>query len=465
MLYVQNRTFDEIQIGDSASLVKTLTEKDIEVFAIMSGDINPAHLDKEYVKTDVFNKIIAHGMWGGSLLSTVLGTQLPGPGTIYLGQTLKFLHPIFVGDSVTVTVTVVKKNPNKFIVELDCNCTLPNKVVAITGVATVIAPTTKIKREKVALPEMILKEHRHAWYDYLMSLNKNFPKLKTAIVHPLDQESLEGAIASAESGIIDPVLIGPKEKINSLAKELNLNIDQYTIIDAKHSHAAVEISVSMVQKGEVEALMKGKLHTDELMEAVIDKKNGLRTARRISHIIALDAPNYPKPLFITDAAININPNLTDKVSIVQNAIDLFIGLKLGTPKVAIVSAVETVNQDIPSTLDATALCKMAERGQITGGILDGPLAFDNAISLESVKNKGIVSQVAGQADIIIVPDLESGNMLYKNMTYFSGIEAAGLVLGASVPIILTSRGSDIASRKVSCAMALIYKRNKESGVV
>lgn len=199
MLYVQNRTFDEIQIGDSASLVKTLTEKDIEVFAIMSGDINPAHLDKEYVKTDVFNKIIAHGMWGGSLLSTVLGTQLPGPGTIYLGQTLKFLHPIFVGDSVTVTVTVVKKNPNKFIVELDCNCTLPNKVVAITGVATVIAPTTKIKREKVALPEMILKEHRHAWYDYLMSLNKNFPKLKTAIVHPLDQESLEGAIASAES--------------------------------------------------------------------------------------------------------------------------------------------------------------------------------------------------------------------------------------------------------------------------
>lgn len=462
MLYIQNRTFDEIEIGDTASLARTLTEKDIEVFAIMSGDINPAHLDKEYVKTDVFHKIVAHGMWGASLLSTVLGTQLPGPGTIYLGQTLKFLHPVTIGDLLTVTVTVIKKNPNKCIVELDCTCTLANKIVAISGVATVVAPTTKVKREKVALPEMVLKEHRHVWYDYLMSLNKGFPLLKTAIVHPLDQESLEGAVVSAEAGIIEPILVGPKDKIAALAKELQLNISPYKIIDAKHSHDAVEISVDMAHKGEVEALMKGKLHTDELMEAVVDKKNGLRTGRRISHIIALDAPNYPKPLFITDVAINIRPNLADKVSIVQNAIDLFKGLRLGTPKVAIVSAVETVNENIPSTLDATALCKMAERGQITGGILDGPLAFDNAISPESVKNKGIVSQVAGEADIIVVPDIESGNMLYKNMTYFSGIEAAGLVLGASVPIILTSRGSDLASRKVSCAMALIYMRYKEA---
>lgn len=461
MLYIQNHTFDEIEIGDTASLARQLTEKDIEVFAIMSGDINPAHLDKEYVKTDVFHKIVAHGMWGGSLLSTVLGTQLPGPGTIYLGQTLKFLYPISVGDVVTVTVTVIKKNPSKFIIELDCACTLQNKKVAITGVATVVAPTTKVKREKVSLPEMVLKEHRHVWYDYLISLNKGFAPLKTAIVHPLDQESLEGAVAAAEEGIITPILVGPKDKIIALAKDLQIDISKYTIVEAKHSHSAAEISVEMARKGEVEALMKGKLHTDELMEMVVDKQKGLRTGRRISHIIALDAPNYPKPLFITDVAINIRPNLTDKVSIVQNAIDLFRALRLGTPKVAIVSAVETVNENIPSTLDATALCKMAERGQITGGILDGPLAFDNAISPESVKNKGIVSQVAGEADIIVVPDIESGNMLYKNMTYFSGIEAAGLVLGASVPIILTSRGSDLASRKVSCAMALIYMRYRE----
>ncbi len=461
MLYIQNRTFDEIEIGDSATLVRTLTEKDIEVFAIMSGDINPAHLDKEYVKTDVFHKIVAHGMWGGSLLSTVLGTQLPGPGTIYLGQTLKFLYPITVGDVVTVKVMVIKKNPNKFIIDLDCSCTLQNNKVAISGVATVVAPTTKIKREKVILPEMILKERKHVWYDYLMSINKDFPPLKVAVVHPLDKDSLEGAIIAAEEGIIIPYLVGSREKITALAKDLNLNLSNYPIIDAKHSHEAVELAVAMARKGEVEALMKGKLHTDELMEMVVDKQNGLRTGRRISHILAIDAPNYPKPLFVTDAAINIHPNLMDKVSIVQNAIDLFRSLKLGTPKVAIVSAVETVNQNIPSTLDATALCKMAERGQITGGILDGPLAFDNAISMESAKTKGIVSQVAGDADIIVVPDIESGNMLYKNMTYFSGIEAAGLVLGATVPIILTSRGSDSASRKVSCAMGLIYTRYKE----
>jgi len=461
MLYIQNHTFDEIEIGDSASLTRMLTEKDIEVFAIMSGDINPAHLDKEYVKTDVFHKIVAHGMWGGSLLSTVLGTQLPGPGTIYLGQTLKFLHPISVGDLVTVSVTVSKKNAAKFLIELDCKCTLQNNVVAITGVATVIAPTEKVKREKVILPEMVLKERKHTWYDYLMSLNKDFPPLKTAIVHPLDKESLEGAISAAQEGIITPVLVGPKDKIISLAKELGMDISGYEIVDAKHSHGAAEVSVAMAKKGEVEALMKGKLHTDELMELVVDKKIGLRTGRRISHIFAIDAPNYPKPLFVTDAAINIHPTLSDKVSIVQNAIDLFRALKLGTPKVAIVSAVETVNENIPSTLDATALCKMAERGQITGGILDGPLGFDNAISAESAKTKGIVSQVAGEADIIVVPDIESGNMLYKNMSYFSGIEAAGLVLGASVPIILTSRGSDSASRRVSCAMALIYMRFRE----
>jgi phosphotransacetylase/acyl dehydratase len=461
MLYIQNHTFDEIEIGDSASLVRALTEKDIEVFAIMSGDINPAHLDKEFVKTDIFKEIVAHGMWGGALLSTVLGTQLPGPGTIYLGQTLKFLKPITVGDIVTVTATVAKKDPSKRIVELDCSCSINKGDVAITGVATVIAPKKKVKREKVILPEMVLKERRHTWYDYLMSLNKDFPPLKTTVVCPQDKDSLEGAITSAEAGIIEPILIGQKDKITAVAKDMNVNLKNYKVVDVPHSHAAVEEAINMVHKGKAEALMKGKLHTDELMAGVVNKKTGLRTNRRISHILAIDAPNYPKPLFVTDAAINISPNLSDKVSIIQNAIDLFISLNLGTPKVALVSAVETVNQNIPSTLDATALCKMAERGQITGGILDGPLAFDNAISAESAKTKGIVSQVAGHADIIVVPDIESGNMLYKNMTYFSGIEAAGLVLGASVPIILTSRGSDSASRRVSCAMALIYTRYKE----
>lgn len=462
MQYIQNHTFDEIKVGDSAVLTRILTEKDIELFAIMSGDINPAHLDKEFVKTDIFHKIVAHGMWGGALLSTVLGTQLPGPGTIYLSQTLKFLHPIAVGDKVTVSVTVTKKHESKPIIELDCKCSVQNDIVAIIGVATVMAPTKKIKRERVILPDMVLKEHKNSLYDYLISLNKNFPPLKTAIVHPVDRISLEGAIAGAEVGLITPVFIGPKSKILSVAKESNIDISNYDIIDTKHSHESAELSVAMAKKGQVEALMKGNIHTDELMESIVNKQTGLRTARRISHVFVIDTQKYPKPLFVTDAAINIHPTLSDKVDIVRNAIDLFRALQLGIPKVAIVSAVETVSEKIPSTLDATALCKMAERGQIIGGILDGPLAFDNAISIESARVKGIESKVAGYADIIVAPDIESGNMLYKQMTYFAGMEAAGLVLGSSVPIILTSRGSDLESRKVSCAMALMYMRYRDT---
>jgi phosphotransacetylase len=334
-------------------------------------------------------------------------------------------------------------------------------VVAIVGVATVMAPTEKIKRERIVLPDMVFKEHKNSLYDYLLSLNKDFAPIKTAIVHPVDRISLEGAVASAESSLITPIFIGPKAKILSVAKESNIDVSSYTIIDTKHSHEAAELSVMMAKKGEVEALMKGNIHTDELMECVVNKQTGLRTARRISHVFVIDTQKYPKPLFVTDAAINIHPTLADKADIVRNAIDLFKSLQLGIPKVAIVSAVETVNEKIPSTLDATALCKMAERGQITGGILDGPLAFDSAISLESAKVKNIESKVAGYADIIVVPDIESGNMLYKQMTYASGMEAAGLVLGTSVPIILTSRGSDIESRKVSCALALMYMRYRD----
>ena len=272
--------------------------------------------------------------------------------------------------------------------------------------------------------------------------------------------ALRGAISAAEEGLIIPFLVGPKQKILDVAQEAELDISPYQLIATQHSHEAAEIAVKMARNHEVEAIMKGKIHTDELMEPVIDKENGLRTGRRMSHVFSLEVPNYPKPIFLTDAAINIFPKLNEKRDIVQNAIDLFHALGLGVPKVAILSAVETVNEKIPSTLDATALCKMAERGQIVGGILDGPLAFDNAISVESARVKGIFSQVAGDADILVVPDVESGNMLYKQMTYLSGIEAAGIVLGARVPIILTSRGSDELSRKASCVMALLYERRK-----
>jgi len=459
MSYIENRVFDEITVGESANLKRILTQKDIELFAVMSGDVNPAHVDAEYAKNDMFHKIIAQGMWGASLLSTVLGTELPGPGTIYLDQTLKFEHPVTLGDAITVTLTVVNKKPEKNIVTLDCKCVNQQGQIVISGLATVIAPTIKVKRKRIELPKVEIQPVKEHWYHRLIELKKSLAPLKTAVVHPVDVLSLKGAIAAAKQGLIIPVLIGPKQKIIDAAKEADLDLAPYQIISTQHSTAAAEVAVEMAVKHEVEAIMKGKIHTDELMKPIIDKEKGLRTNRRMSHVFCLEVPNYPKPIFLTDAAINLFPHLKEKCDIVQNAIDLFHALGLGTPNVAILSAIETVNEKIPSTLDATALCKMAERGQITGAILDGPLAFDNAVSKESAREKGIFSQVAGNADILVVPDVESGNMLYKPMTYLSGIEAAGMVLGARVPIILTSRGSDELSRKASCVMALLYARS------
>lgn len=299
------------------------------------------------------------------------------------------------------------------------------------------------------------------WYKKIISLKNDFIPLKTAIIHPTDVLALQGAIDAAKEHLITPILVGPKEKILAAATEANLDISSYDLISTRHSNESAEIGVQLAREGKVEALMKGKIHTDELMEPVLDKINGLRTGRRISHVFLINTPHYSKPLFLTDAAINIRPNLSEKKDIVQNAIDLFHVLGFGTPKVAIISATETINEKIPSTLDAAALCKMADREQITGGIIDGPLALDNAISVESAHEKNIHSKVAGHADIIVVPDLESGNMLYKQMTYLSGMEAAGIVMGATIPIILTSRGSNTISRIASCALTLLYVRNKE----
>ena len=461
MDYIENKIFSEINVGDSASLTHSLTTKDIELFAIMSGDVNPAHVDVEFAKDDMFHGIIAHGMWGASLISTLLGTTLPGPGTIYLGQTLRFSHPVRLGDVVTASVTAITKNIEKNIIEFECKCVTGDGKVAISGIANVIAPSVKIKREKIVMPEITIGAPKNNLLTKkLNTLKQNMEPLITAIVHPVDELSICGAVAAARDGIITPVLVGPEAKIIAAAKAANVDISGYQIINTLHSHEASEVAVALAKAGKVEALMKGKLHSDELLAAVVCKQTGLRTERRMSHIFAIEVDNYQKPLFLTDAALNLFPTLDEKVDIVQNAIDLFNTLDMGTPKVAIVSAVETINEKIPSTLDAAALCKMSDRGQITGGILDGPLGFDNAISVEAAKVKGIKSDVAGNADIIIVPDIEAGNLLYKQMTYMSKMEAAGIILGASVPIILTSRGSDIESRRYSSLLALVYSRRK-----
>jgi len=462
MKYLENKTFDEIKIGDEAKLSRTLTRQDIELFAIMSQDVNPAHLDDEYAKSDMFHEIIAHGMWGGSLISTVLGTKLPGPGTIYLGQTLKFLKPVRTGDSVRISVKVINKQDKNHILTLECKCINQDNEEVITGEATVIAPTKKIKVKRTILPGIELKrDEKITLCSRIIASAKSLSPLITAVVQPIDENSLVGAVEAAEDNLIIPILVGEEAKIKELAKQVGANISKYKIVSATDEKDAVLKTIDLVKKGRVEAIMKGKIHTDGLLGPIVAKESGLRTERRISHVFVLDVPSYHKLLFLTDAAINISPTLSDKADIVQNAIDLFQILGLGAPKVAIISATETVNEKMPATIDAAALCKMSERGQIKGGILDGPLAFDNAVSKEAAKAKGIVSKVAGDADIFVVPNIETGNALYKQMRYMFQIEGAGIVLGAQVPIILTSRAAKPGvTRKFSCALSLLYTRYK-----
>ncbi len=305
-----------------------------------------------------------------------------------------------------------------------------------------------------------LREHDK--YERLIAATRGLPALPTAVAHPCDESSLRGALDAAQARLIVPILVGPKDKIARVAENFDLDISRLEIVDTPHSQAAAEAAVELVRKGAAELLMKGSLHSDELLGAVTRRDTGLRTGRRISHVFVMDVPTHADTLFITDAAVNIAPDLMAKRDIVQNAIDLYTGLGLGTPKVAILSAVETINPAIPSTIEAAALCKMAERGQIMGGILDGPLAFDNAISPEAARIKGITSPVAGHAQILVVPDLEAGNMLAKNLTFLSNADAAGIVLGARVPVILTSRADNLRTRMASCAVAMLLAHNRRA---
>jgi phosphate acetyltransferase len=452
---MSGRTFAEIKVGDSAELTRTLHVGDIELFAVMSGDVNPAHVDPDFAASDMFHKVIAHGMWGGALISAVLGTELPGPGTIYLNQSLNFLRPVGLGDTVTVRVTVRAKSDAHHHLTLDCLCINQHGETAIEGQALVAAPTEKVRRQRVILPEVHLHA-RGARFDEMIKATAALDPVPTAVVHPCDVLSLSGALAAFDKGIIVPILVGPRGRIEAVAAEIGRDLAGIEIIDAPHSHAAAEQAVALAHAGRARMLMKGKLHTDELLKPVVSKDGGLRTERRMSHVFVLDVPSYPKLLMVTDAAINIFPDLATKRDIVQNAIDLAHALGIAAPKVALLSAVETVTPKIPSTIDAAALCKMADRGQITGGALDGPLAFDNAVSKSAAAAKGILSDVAGDADILLVPDMEAGNMLAKQLSYLAGADAAGIVLGARIPIVLTSRADGVMARLASAAMAQLF---------
>ncbi|HET7135369.1 MAG TPA: bifunctional enoyl-CoA hydratase/phosphate acetyltransferase [Casimicrobiaceae bacterium] len=301
-----------------------------------------------------------------------------------------------------------------------------------------------------------MTKRQHEKYDALIARSRELAPVRTAVAHPCDETSLSAAVEAAALGLIVPILVGPSARVRKLAAGLHLDIESLELVDVPHSHAAAAKAVELVRAGKADALMKGSLHTDELMAEVLRPDTGLRTARRVSHVFVMDVPMYAKPLFITDAAINIFPSLEDKVDIAQNAIDLAHALGIAMPKVAVLSALETVTSKIPSTIDAAALCKMAERGQIRGALVDGPLAFDNAISAEAARMKDIRSSVAGDADILLVPDLEAGNMLAKELTFLANADAAGIVLGARVPIILTSRADNRRARMASCAVAVLY---------
>ena len=461
---IENRTLDELSIGESAEMVRVLAQEDIELFAVMSGDVNPAHLDPAYADETQFHHVVAHGMWGGALISAVLGTRLPGPGTIYTDQSLHFKRPVAIGDSVTVRVTVAEIDRESGKVTLDCLCRNQHGAVVIEGRAEVLAPRHKISRATATLPTVRMHKPG-ARFNALVEQAHELPPMPTAVVHPCDSLSLLGAIQAEQAGLIEPFWVGPRAKIEATAADAGVTLDPARIIDAAHSHAAAEAAVALVREGRAEALMKGKLHTDELLEAVLDRDAGLRTERRLSHVFALDVPDHERLLFITDAAINIAPDLPTLADIVQNALDLAIALGIETPRAAILSAVETVTSKLPSTLLAASICKMHDRGQITGGLVDGPLAFDNAISPEAVKAKGITSDVAGLADILVAPNLESGNMISKQLIHLANAEAAGVALGARVPIMLTSRSDSAAARLASAALArlLAASQTKVSG--
>ncbi|WKE66643.1 bifunctional enoyl-CoA hydratase/phosphate acetyltransferase [Gallaecimonas kandeliae] len=445
---LSNIPFDQLQVGQSASLRRTLTEEDIKLLDLVSGESD--------------GQGNGYGIWAASQITTVLSTLLPGPGSRLLAQQLRFLKPLDPGHEVQVALTVREKAEDSPTVVLDCLCRNALGETLVEGSVTALAPTAPHQVPRPSLPRVELyRDH----YQAVLARCKELAPVPTAVVHPVDANALRAVKEAAEQGLIEPVLVGPQARILAAARESGIDIQGWPLLDAEHSHAAAAKAVQLAASSQVAALMKGALHSDELMSAVVRSDSGLRTERRISHAYVMEVHGYHKALVITDAAINIAPSLEQKADICQNAIDLWRTLfgAARKPKVALLSAVETVTSRMTSTLDAACLCKMADRGQITDALLDGPLALDNAISPQAAKDKGIASKVAGDADILLVPDIEAGNMLAKQLTFLGHANAAGIVLGARVPIILTSRADSLRTRLLSCAAALFLAEARRRG--
>ena len=442
MTAIRNRTFDELRVGDHVTVERVPSRQELHWLATLAGETGPGQGS------------IASGVWLATLIAELLGTRLPGPGSVYAGQSLRFLAPVAPGEPITLRVEVKARNAATRGLTLNCVGTRGNGQVVVEGEADVTASNERIERVRTSLPGIHLDPAGDQGLQQLLAQVAALEPIRMAVVHPCDQPSLSAALDARVAGMIEPILVAPRPRLEEVAADSGIDLAGVTIEDVAHSHAAAARAVELARDGKVEALMKGSLHTDELMAAVVSSESGLRTKRRVSHCFVLQTPRYPRPFIVTDAAINLAPTLEQKADIVRNAIDLARVIGVETPKVAILAAVETVSATMPATLDAAALCKMADRGQISGGVLDGPLAFDNAVSITAAHIKGIRSEVAGQADILVVPDLESGNMLAKQMIYLGDAASAGIVLGARVPIVLTSRADSRESRMVSCAIAL-----------
>lgn len=449
---LENKTFSEIKIGDEAVFKRLITSDDLYIFAAASGNFNPMHLPAAGAG---MGEPIAPGLFLASLISAILGTSLPGAGCLYRSQTLQFHARAHAGEELITRVTVIAKDPSGLLrLSTEVRRAADNELL-ISGEAEVEAPKAKLIAEVDDVPGLVVQRHRH--FEALIARAQACEPLVTAIVAPEDENSLGGAILAARDCLITPILIGDPKKIQIAAQKIEADLTNYEIIDALLPNDAARLACKLVRSGRANAIMKGQLHTDDLLHPMLDKDEGLRTGRRFTHVFVMDVPGLPQPLLVTDAAINIAPDLTTKVDIVQNAIDLALSIGDGTPpRVGVLSAVETVNPAIQSSIDAALLSKMAERGQIKGGFVEGPLAMDNAVDPAAARTKGLRGEVAGHAQILVVPDIDAGNMLAKQLTFISHAEGAGLMIGARVPVILNSRSDSAMSRLASCAVAVLH---------
>ncbi len=452
-MHLVNRTFDEIQVGEHAELRRLITPDDLYVFAVASGNFNPMHLPSQDVDGDGKPENIAPAMFVASLVASVLGNLLPGPGTLFKGHRFDVLARAHAGDELLSSVTVLEKRADGTVRLQTQVVRTADAQVIIQGEADVVAPAQKFDRSGIEVPGLLVQRHRH--FEALVERARQLSAVPVAVVCPDDANSLGGALLATREGLIRPILVGAATQIRAAAAGLGEAIDHLELIDIHGDAAAAAMACTLVREGRASAVMKGHLHTDDLLRAMLDKATGLRAGRRFTHVFVMDVPGRPEPLMVTDAAINIAPDLPTKADITQNAIDLALSLDM-TPRVGVLSAVETVNPAIQSSIDTALLSKMAERGQIRGGLVDGPLAMDNAMDAGAARTKGLTGGVAGQANILVVPGLDSGNMLAKQLTFVSHAEAAGLVLGASVPVILNSRSDSPMARLASCAVAALH---------